>query len=38
MQLADWLLSLLLLTPDDPHGRSAVDLTTGRKTEIQNEK
>jgi hypothetical protein len=27
MQLADWFLSLLLLTADDPHGRSAVDVT-----------
>jgi hypothetical protein len=31
MQLADWLLSLLLLTPEDPHGRSAADVTTGRQ-------
>ena len=27
MQLADWVLPLLLLTADDPHGRTANDLT-----------
>ena len=27
MQLADWLFTLLLLRSDDPHGRSAVDVT-----------
>jgi hypothetical protein len=31
MQLADWLLSLLLLTADDPHGRSALDVTRERQ-------
>jgi hypothetical protein len=30
MQLADWFLSLLLLTADDPHGRSALDFTHER--------
>jgi len=27
VQLADWILPLLLLTADDPHGRTASDLT-----------
>jgi hypothetical protein len=27
MQFADWILPLLLLTADDPHGRTANDLT-----------
>jgi hypothetical protein len=27
MQFADWVLPLLLLTADDPHGRTANDLT-----------
>jgi len=27
MQLADWLLSLLLLSSSDPHGRSPIDVT-----------
>jgi hypothetical protein len=39
MQLADWLLSLLLVPHDDPHGRLALDLTTARRsTEVRNEK
>jgi hypothetical protein len=29
MQLADWFQALLLLN-DDPHGRSAVDVTKAR--------
>jgi hypothetical protein len=27
MQLADWLLALLLLSTGDPHGRSPIDVT-----------
>jgi hypothetical protein len=30
MQLADWLFMLLMLRPDDPHGRSALDVTRSR--------
>jgi hypothetical protein len=26
MQFADWILPLLLLTADDPHGRTASDM------------
>jgi hypothetical protein len=39
MQLADWLLSLLLVPHDDPHGRLATDLTAARQVdEMQNAK
>jgi hypothetical protein len=27
MQLADWLFTLLMLRSDDPHGRSALEVT-----------
>jgi hypothetical protein len=30
MQLADWLFMLLMLRSDDPHGRSALDVTRSR--------
>jgi hypothetical protein len=32
MQLADWLLPLLLLTAGDPHGRSPEDVTQSPPT------
>jgi hypothetical protein len=27
MQLADWLFTLLLIRSDDPHGRTALEMT-----------
>jgi len=30
MQFADWLFMLLMLRSDDPHGRSALDVTRSR--------